>query len=38
MIKFDDYSPFSSLTAAGKSRLREGVVSRHAASAAPVLL
>lgn len=37
MIKLEDFSPFSSLTAAGKSRLREGVVSRHAVSEAPLL-
>lgn len=37
MMKLEDFSPFSSLTATGKSRLREGVVSRHAVSEAPLL-
>ena len=37
MIKLEDFSPFSSLTAAGKGRFREGVVSWHAVSAAPLL-
>src|SRR5574343_1900290 len=37
MIKLEDFSPFSSLTAAGKRRLREGKVSRHAVSEAPLV-
>lgn len=36
MVKLEDFSPFSSLTAAGKSRLRDGMVSRHAVSEAPL--
>lgn len=38
MIRLENYSPFCNLRASGKSRLREGVVSRHAASATPLLL
>ena len=38
MIELERYSPFCSLTPQGKGRLRDGLVSRHAASAAPLLL
>lgn len=37
MIRLEDYRPFSSLTAAGKARLREGMVSYRAMSADPLL-
>ncbi|MBS1143593.1 MAG: cAMP-binding protein [Proteobacteria bacterium] len=37
MVKLESFSPFCNLTASGKTRLREGLVSRHEASAAPLL-
>lgn len=38
MPQLESYSPFCNLTASGKHRLRTGVVSRHGASARPLLV
>lgn len=37
MIALENFTPFCNLTAPGKRRLREGAVSHHEASAAPLL-
>lgn len=37
MVRLEDYPPFSQLSPAGRSRLASGTVSRHCASATPLL-
>lgn len=37
MLPLESYSPFCNLSASGKQRLRAGIVSRHGASATPLL-